>query len=111
MTEAFHLTVAGAQEQLASAHGKPYVRMLSHGTMTAEYFAPRGMDTQTPHVQDEIYVVISGTGEFVNGGVRHSFGPGDVMFVQSGVEHHFEEFSEDFAVWVFFYGERGGEKA
>jgi hypothetical protein len=30
--------------------------------------------------------------------------------VQGGVEHRFEAFSEDFAVWVFFYGPEGGEK-
>ena len=27
----------------------------------------------------------------------------------AGVEHRFENFSDDFAVWVFFYGPEGGE--
>jgi len=31
------------------------------------------------------------------------FGPHDVLFAQAGVVHRFEDFSDDFLVWVFFY--------
>jgi len=31
------------------------------------------------------------------------------MFVAAGVEHHFEDFTEDLAIWVIFYGPPGGE--
>ena len=37
------------------------------------------------------------------------FGPGDALYVDAGVEHRFVEFSDDFAVWVVFYGPAGGE--
>jgi mannose-6-phosphate isomerase-like protein (cupin superfamily) len=43
--------------------------------------------------------------------VRHAFGPGDVLFVPAGVEHHFENFTDDLATWVIFYGPEGGETA
>jgi len=66
-------------------------------------------DTQTPHRQDEIYVVVRGEGEFQNGASRHRFGPGDLLFVPAGVDHRFLDFSEDLAVWVVFYGPDGGE--
>lgn len=33
------------------------------------------------------------------------------MFVAAGTEHHFEDFSEDTAVWVIFYGPPEGEVA
>jgi len=110
MTESFHLTVADARRRVPTPRGKPYLELLRHGSMNVEFFAPAGVDTQTPHAQDELYVVVSGRGEFVNGALRHPFGPGDVMFVPAGVEHRFENFSDDFAVWVIFYGPRGGEK-
>src|SRR3712207_8780767 len=45
--------------------------------------------------RSELYVVVSGSGRFVNGGERHAFGPGDVLFVPAGVVHRFEEFTED----------------
>jgi hypothetical protein len=31
------------------------------------------------------------------------------LFVAAGQTHRFEDFSDDFAVWVFFYGPDGGE--
>jgi hypothetical protein len=31
------------------------------------------------------------------------------MFVAAGTEHHFEDFTDDLAVWVAFYGPPGGE--
>jgi mannose-6-phosphate isomerase-like protein (cupin superfamily) len=52
---------------------------------------------------------VTGQGQFRNGAERHPFGPGDVLFVPAQVEHRFEEFSDDFAAWVFFYGPEGGE--
>ena len=55
--------------------------------------------------------MVSGRGEFVNGSERHAFAPGDVMFVPAGVEHRFEQFTDDLAVWVVFYGPEGGYAA
>jgi len=83
--------------------------VLAHGSMIVEHYAPRGVDTQQPHTRDELYVVIAGTGSFINGDARHPFGPGDVIFVPAGVVHRFEDFSADFATWVIFYGPEGGE--
>lgn len=56
-----------------------------------------------------MYVVISGYGYFTKGEVRHPFQAGEVLFVPAGTEHRFEDFGEDFATWVFFYGPEGGE--
>lgn len=83
--------------------------LMRHGTMTLRYYAPRGTDPQTPHDQDEVYVVASGTGWFVSGDNRHRFGPGDVLFVPAETVHRFEHFSDDFGAWVVFYGPEGGE--
>jgi mannose-6-phosphate isomerase-like protein (cupin superfamily) len=46
---------------------------------------------------------------FLNGNTRHAFGPGDLLFVPAGVVHRFEDFTDDLAVWVIFYGPEGGE--
>lgn len=87
-----------------------FVTLLRRGSLLVELYAPRGHDPQQPHRQDELYVVITGSGEFVNGGERHPFGPGDVLFVPAGVEHRFENFSADFQTWVIFYGPEDGEQ-
>lgn len=89
--------------------GLTFTNLFSHGSLSVEVYRPEGTDPQQPHTRDEIYVVISGTGTFYYDGDRSEFGPGDFLFVPAGVEHRFEDFSEDFATWVFFYGPEGGE--
>ena len=86
-----------------------YRDLLTHGSMRVGLYALRESDPQQPHDQDEVYIVASGTGEFVNGDERMAFEPGDVIFVAAGVEHRFENFSDDFQTWVVFWGPEGGE--
>ncbi len=90
--------------------GRPYHYPIRHGSMRVGVYAPRGRDPQQPHTQDEIYIVINGSGTFVKGDERRPFRPGDVIFVEAGVVHRFEDFSDDFETWVVFYGPEGGER-
>jgi mannose-6-phosphate isomerase-like protein (cupin superfamily) len=103
------LTVRDALARLPGPTGERYVELFSHGTLSVELYAPREHDPQKPHTRDEVYVVVGGTGRFRNGTERHWFAPGDLLFVPAGVEHRFEEFTDDLAVWVIFYGPEGGE--
>ncbi len=103
-------SLAEAMELLPGPDGKRSAEVFAHGSMIVKVYAPRGTDPQSPHTQDEVYVVMSGTGQFVNGQDRHPFGPGDVLFVPAGVEHRFERFTDDFVTWVVFYGPEGGEE-
>jgi len=104
------VTVAEAVAQLPRAGGKRYAVLFRHGTLQLQVFAPRGRDTQRPHTRDEIYVIVRGSGFYVNGSRRVPFKAGDVLFAAAGEEHRFEEFGEDFYTWVFFYGPEGGER-
>ena len=104
------LTPESALAKLAAVGGPEFVGLFRHGTLEVELYRPVKVDQQKPHTRDEVYVVISGRGYFVNGESRRPFGPGEVLFVPAGVVHRFEEFTEDFATWVFFYGPEGGER-
>jgi mannose-6-phosphate isomerase-like protein (cupin superfamily) len=106
MTES--LTPAAAHAALATTD-KPFVLLFRHGTLEVEFYKPEGVDHQKPHNRDEVYVVLAGSGFFVCGGTRQQFERGEVLFAAAGVEHRFEEFTPDFATWVFFYGPVGGE--
>jgi len=103
------LNLDEALKRLPGPQGERSVALFEHGSLVVKLYAPRGSDPQTPHSRDEVYVVAQGSGEFVCAGARHTFGPNDVLFAAAGVEHRFESFTEDFAVWVFFYGPEGGE--
>ena len=102
------ITPAEAMIRPISA-GSLAAELLAHGTIRLEYYAPQGRDEQTPHPQDELYIIALGSGWFVNGGRRHPFSVGDVLFVPAGAKHCFEDFSDDFGTWVVFYGPDGGE--
>jgi mannose-6-phosphate isomerase-like protein (cupin superfamily) len=89
--------------------GVPSAFVFEHGTLQVKMYRPAKQDLQKPHTRDEVYVIARGSGLFVNGGQRHAFAAGDVLFVPAGIEHRFEDFSDDFCTWVMFYGPEGGE--
>ncbi len=103
------ISFAKALARLPGPTGEHSVSLFEHGTLVVKLYAPRGSDPQQPHSRDEVYVVAQGTGEFVCGDEREAFRPDDLLFAAAGVPHHFENFSDDFAVWVIFYGPEGGE--
>lgn len=103
------INLAEALSRLPGPQKENVVTLFEHGSLVAKLYAPKVSDPQTPHSRDEIYVVAQGRGEFVCGGGRQPFEPNDVFFVAAGVEHRFENFTDDFAVWVFFYGPEAGE--
>jgi RimJ/RimL family protein N-acetyltransferase len=97
-------TFADAIAKLPTPDGRRSTFIVDDPNLTLKLYAPRGTDPQTPHTRDEIYIVEQGSGEFVRGDERVSFTKGDVLFVAANVPHRFENFSEDFAAWVVFYG-------
>ncbi len=97
------------QLSLISQEDEPYVEPFRHGTMSLGMYAPYRHDPQEPHDQDELYFVLSGSGVFVHGDEKSDFKTGDALFVAAGVEHRFEDFTDDFAAWVVFWGTKGGE--
>ncbi len=109
MAERNHWPLAPAEDGISPGAELRSNTVFTNGSMRPLVYAPRGDDPQQPHDQDEIYVIQAGTGWFVNGDVRHRFGPGDALFVHAGVEHRFEEFSDDLSMWVVFWGPDGGE--
>src|SRR5215470_10821355 len=99
-----HLTAADALARLPGPAGQRFIELFQHGSLSVEFYAPRGSDPQQPHTRDEVYVVVSGSGKFFLAGASDLFAAGDVLFAPAGVEHRFVDFTDDFATWVFFYG-------
>lgn len=84
--------------------------VFAHGTMSLVLFTPRGKDYQTSHTQDELYIVMQGSGTLWVEDIRHPFIAQDVLFVPANKRHRFETFSEDLVTWAIFWGPQGGEK-
>ena len=98
------LTVRDALAALA-VQGETYLKLLSRPALDVALYKPDRIDPQTPHLRDEIYVIATGTGHFVEGGESRPFAPGDLFFVAKGVEHRFVDFTADFSTWLIFFGE------
>lgn len=102
-------TVDQALDLVSTSKDKAYGVLLEHGTLELGYYKPHGIDPQDPHDRDEVYIVQSGSGYFVVENDRQPFQAGDALFVPAFVVHRFEDFTDNFAAWVIFYGPQGGE--
>ena len=82
----------------------PYVQFINRGSMSLGlYVLPAGSkDTQTPHLEDEIYYVVSGRGMIVVDDERRPVQPGSIVFVAKHVDHRFIDIVEDLSILVFF---------
>jgi mannose-6-phosphate isomerase-like protein (cupin superfamily) len=75
------------------------VPALSVGT----YSVPAGgVDTQRPHTEDEIYLVVSGRAVLEAGGERVEASAGSTLYVPANEEHRFVDVTEDLTVLVIF---------
>lgn len=89
---------------------KEFVSLFKHGTLDVEVYRPDKTDKQQPHDKDEVYIIISGEGNFYCEGRSFSFKQGDFLFVPAHAEHRFISFTEDLLTWVIFFGVDGGGK-
>jgi mannose-6-phosphate isomerase-like protein (cupin superfamily) len=67
-------------------------------------------DRQQPHEDDEVYVVLDGTGVLEVEGTSVAVKVGDAVFVEAGAEHRFSAY-EQLAVLVIFERARSGSSA
>jgi mannose-6-phosphate isomerase-like protein (cupin superfamily) len=100
-----------AVQKALKGHDKPFILAWERGELEIELYQPRGKDSQTPHTRDEVYVVVTGSGDFLCDGETKLFEAGDVLFAPAGADHRFLDFSGDLSVWVVFYGPEGGDKS
>ena len=76
------------------------------GDLEVRFAARPTNGPQAPHLRDELYVVAAGTGRYRVEDRVTAVGPGDLLFAAAHAPHGFEDISEDFTVWVLFYGPR-----
>jgi quercetin dioxygenase-like cupin family protein len=97
------LTVRDALATLAG-QGETYVKLFAEPALDVALYKPDRTDPQTPHLRDEIYVIATGSGQFVQADESRVVGPGDLLFVPKGTPHRFVDFTADFSTWVIFLG-------
>jgi mannose-6-phosphate isomerase-like protein (cupin superfamily) len=88
-----------------------WVEHLRVATLSVGTYSIRGggLDDQTPHTEDEIYVVVDGQAHIEAGGERVPVGPGSTVFVPAGEPHRFVDVTEDLTVVVVFAPPEGSQ--
>jgi mannose-6-phosphate isomerase-like protein (cupin superfamily) len=99
--DAFELTTLETER---AGSGRAYLEFLrvpalSVGLYTLEAGAADG---QSPHTEDEVYVVMAGRGRIAVGGEVREVGPGSVVYVAATVPHRFHDISERLEILVVF---------
>ena len=89
---------------LAEQGGATYRQFLTVPALSVGVFAaPAGhRDTQVPHAQDEVYVVLAGAAVLDVDGERTPVSAGSVAYVPAQVPHRFEDVTDDLHVVVVF---------
>lgn len=90
--------------EAARASGEDWQEFLRAGMFSAGIYrlAAGATDTQAPHDEDEIYVVLAGRATLEVAGESHAVTRDSVAFVAARVEHRFVEIAEDLEVLVMF---------
>jgi mannose-6-phosphate isomerase-like protein (cupin superfamily) len=89
---------------LQADRSKSYAEFLRRpGISMGVYHLPvGGKDLQHPRAADEVYVVLAGRGALEVESERIDVGPGRVVSVDIGADHHFVDVTEDLSVLVVF---------
>ena len=91
-------------QELRREADRAYLEFLRTDSLSAGlYVLPvGGVDRQSPHREDEVYVVLSGRGRFTAGAETVDVEPGDTLFVAAGVPHRFHDITEELQLAVVF---------
>ncbi|HSY32630.1 MAG TPA: cupin domain-containing protein [Verrucomicrobiae bacterium] len=91
-------------EATRSSSGNRYSEFLRVPAMSGGiYVLPEGgADTQSPHLQDEMYYVVRGQARMRAGSEDQAVSEGSIIFVAARVEHRFYEITEELVLIVIF---------
>jgi mannose-6-phosphate isomerase-like protein (cupin superfamily) len=91
-------------EAARASAGRLYHEFLSVPDLSGGLYVlePGATDPQSPHTEDELYIVMSGRATVTVAAERRLVGPGSVVFVAAGVEHRFVDIEERLVVLVVF---------
>lgn len=91
-------------EAARSASGRLYHEYISVPDLSGGLYVldAGATDPQSPHTEDELYVVMSGRARVKVGDDDRAIKAGSVVFVAAGVEHRFHDIEERLVLLVMF---------
>jgi quercetin dioxygenase-like cupin family protein len=101
--ESMAYTLAGVKAAHAAQNDR-YLQFLTVPEMSLGlYNLPAGgEDLQSPHLEDEIYYIVSGRARLSAGDQDYLAEPGSILFVAKNIPHKFHDIEEELHILVFF---------
>ncbi len=83
---------------------KPYLEFLKVSDLSMGlYVLPaNGVDSQSPHTEDEVYYVVSGKAKIKVADEDRDVKAGSIVYVAKNIEHRFYAIEEELNILVFF---------
>lgn len=91
-------------EAARTASGRLYHEFISVPDLSGGLYVldAGATDPQSPHTEDELYIVMSGRANVTVGDEVRAIKTGSVVFVGAGVEHRFHDIEERLVLLVMF---------
>jgi mannose-6-phosphate isomerase-like protein (cupin superfamily) len=107
--DAFELADVAAERE---ATGRPYLEFITVPDLSVGLYvlAAGQPDLQQPHLEDEVYYVVSGRGRVTVGADVRDVRAGSIVFVAATVPHRFHDIVDDLTLFVAF-GPAEGSRA
>lgn len=83
---------------------RSYLEVLNEESMSVELARYPNPAPKTPHREDELYFIVSGSGMATVGDETYAVDEGDVIYVRRGVEHDFFDIEGEMVALVVFAG-------
>ena len=96
-----HASTTDLRERL-EREDKDYLEVLSEESVSVELARYPNSQPKTPHKTDELYVILSGSGQVHVGPEQHAVTEGDVIYVEQGTEHDFVDIEDEITALVVF---------
>ena len=96
-----HVSTTELVEQLGEGD-ESYLEVLSEESMSVELARFPNAEPKTPHKEDELYFVLSGSGMVHVGEETYAVEEGDAIYVEQGLEHDFFDIDEEITALIVF---------
>jgi mannose-6-phosphate isomerase-like protein (cupin superfamily) len=82
----------------------PYLEFLRVPALSCGIYqlSAGAQDRQATHDEDEVYFVLKGKAQIVQGGEKNPIARGSILYIPADSEHQFVEIEEDLSLLVFF---------
>ena len=99
--DAFELADLISQQKDSNS---PYLEFLKVPDLSMGlYVLPTGgVDSQSPHTEDEVYYIVSGKAKIQVADEDRDVGAGSIVYVAKNVKHRFHSIEEELKMIVFF---------